>query len=80
MFLFTFDIIWVYSFITLFYEAAIGLCGTVGCSLCPSCDHAAALEDLKDPILGLLFNIPGWVFYVGLGVLVRRAQGLGRGM
>ena len=38
------------------------------------------LEDLKDPVLGLLFNIPGWVFYVGLRVLVRRAQGLGRGV
>ena len=38
------------------------------------------LEDRKDPVLGLLFNIPGWVFYVGLGVLVRRAQGLGRGV
>ena len=25
------------------------------------------LEDRKDPVLGLLFNIPGWVFYVGLG-------------
>ena len=38
------------------------------------------LEDRKDPVLGLLFHIPGWVFYVGLGVLVRRAQGLGRGV
>ena len=38
------------------------------------------LEDRRDPVLGLLFHIPGWVFYVGLGVLVRRAQGLGRGV
>ena len=31
------------------------------------------------PVLGILFNIPGWVFQVGLVVLVRRAQGLGLG-
>ena len=63
-----------------FYEAAIGICGTVGAHCALPVTMQPPLEDLKDPVLWLLFNIPGWVFYAGLGVLVRRAQGLGRGV
>ena len=62
------------QFFTCLNEAAIGLCGTVGCSLCPSCDHAAAPGRSQGSGFELLFNIPGWVFYVGMGVLVRRAR------
>ena len=50
-------------FLQFFCEAAIGICGTVGCSLCPSCDHAAAPGRSQ----GSGFGVP--VQYSWLGVL-----------
>ena len=57
------DMIWEFGFLHFFFEAAIGICGTVGCSLCPSCDHAAAPGRSQ----GSGFGAP--VQYSWLGVL-----------
>ena len=42
----TLNMTWVYSLFTFFCQAVIGFCGIVGCSVgcsrCPSCDHATA--------------------------------------
>ena len=72
--------IWEFGFLHFFLKPQLEYAALLGAHCALPVTTQPPLEDRKDPVLGLLFNIPGWVFYVGLGVLVRRAQGLGRGV